>query len=184
NPEDKTGREGGAKMNAGPKSGAGGAGRELPGPEPGEHPACAAEAASARRRPETLSFFRRRRTRTAFLCAAFLVLGAGLGSLLTCIIIRRHMRRGFRDPDRIASHMLSRVRKNLDLTDEQTEKILAVLKRRLRAIRDTIHSEHDSVNEEIEQFLDEEQLAKHRKLVAERRARFFGPHSGGRGGKR
>ena len=171
NREDEAGRTGGAEMKAGPGSGGGGAGRELPGQEPGE-------------RPETLPFCRRRRTRVAFLCAGFFVLGTGLGSLVTSKIIRHHVRRGFRDPDRIASHVLSRIRDDLDLTDEQAESVLPVLKRHFNAVRYAIRSEHDAMNEEIERFLDEEQLARHRKLVAERRARFLGPRSGRRGGRR
>ncbi len=156
-PEDKTGRPGGAKTDAAAESGG---------------------------HPRTLSFFRRRRTRTAFLCAAFLVLGTGLGSLVTCVIIGRHMRRGFRDPDKIASHVLPRIRDELDLTDEQAERILPVLKKRFGAVNDAIRREYDLMNEEIGQFLDEEQLARHRKTVARMRERFFGPHSGNRGGKR
>ena len=157
NPEDKTGRPGDAKTDAGPESGG---------------------------HPETLSFFRRRRTRVAFLCVGFLVLGAGLGSLVTSQIIRHHVRRGLRDSDRIASHVLSRIRDHLDLTEEQVERILPILKKHFRAVHDAIRREHDVMNEEIEQYLDEEQLARHRKLVAKRRARFFGPHSGKGGGKR
>jgi hypothetical protein len=157
NREDETGRTDTAEMNA--------------GPEPGG-------------RPETLPLCRRRRTRVAFLCAGFFVLGTGLGSLMTSKIIRHHVRRGFRDPDRIASHVLSRMRDDLDLTDEQAESILSVLKKHFNSIHDALCREHDAMNEEIGRFLDEEQLARHRELVAERRARFLGPHSGRRGGKR
>lgn len=157
NPEDKTGRPDSAKPNAGPESGG---------------------------HPETLSFFRRRRTRVAFLCVGLFVLGTGLGSLVTSHMIRHHMRRGLRDSDRIASYVRSHMRDDLDLTDEQAERILPVLKKHFRAIHDAIRGEYDLMSEEIEPFLDEEQLAKHRKLVAERRALFFGPHSGKRGGKR
>ena len=170
NREDEAGRTGGAEMKAGPGSGGGGAGREWI-----VRQSCV---------PRRLPFCRRRRTRVAFLCAGFFVLGTGLGSLVTSKIIRHHVRRGFRDPDRIASHVLSRIRDDLDLTDEQAESVLPVLKRHFNAVRDAIRSEHDAMNEEIERFLDEEQLARHRKLVAERRARFLGPRSGRRGGRR
>ncbi len=156
NPEDKTGRPGGAKTDAGAESGG---------------------------HPETLSFFRRRRTRVAFLCVGFFVLGTGLGSLVTSQIIRHIVHRGLRDPDGVASHVLPRIRNELDLTDEQADRILPVLKKRFGAVNDAVRREYDLMNEEIGQFLDEEQLARQRKAVAKMRERFFGPHSGKGGGK-
>lgn len=154
--KDETGRTAGAELNAGPES--------------GDH-------------PETPPFWRRRRTRVVFLCVGLFVLGAGVGSLVTSRIIRHRVRRGFRHPDRIASHVLSRIRDDLDLTAEQAEKILPVLKKHFHAVHDAIRREHEVMNEEIGQFLDERQLAEHRRLVAERRARFLGPRCGTKGKK-
>ena len=52
---------------------------------------------------EAVPFCRRPRTRTALLCAGFLVIGFGLGSIVTSAAIHRMVRHGLRDPGRLAS---------------------------------------------------------------------------------
>ena len=89
-------------------------------------------------------FWRRPRTRTMLLCAGFLIIGLGLGSLATSLAIHRAVRHGLRDPDRIASRVLSRMRCDLDLTDEQAAKILPILRERFAGLRDAIHREHEA----------------------------------------
>lgn len=120
------------------------------------------------------SIWRRRGARTAILCGGFLVVGMGLGSLITSMVVHRMIRRGFRDPGRIASHVLDRMRDDLDLTDEQAAKILPVLKKHIAGIRDAMRGSHDAMHEEIEPLLTPEQLAEHRRISAERKARLFG----------
>ncbi len=120
------------------------------------------------------SFWRRPRTRTALLCVGFLVIGFGLGSIVTSAAIHRMVRHGLRDPGRLAAKVLSHMRRELDLTDEQAAGILPILEKRFAGVRDAIRREHDAIGREIEPLLSPEQRATHKQIIEERRARFLG----------
>jgi len=125
------------------------------------------------------SFWRRPRTKTALLCAGFLVIGLGLGSLATSLAIHRAVRHGLRDPDRLASKVLSHMRSDLDLTDEQAAEILPILQKRFAGLRDAIRREHEAIAGEIETVLTPEQRVIHRQRLEERHERFLGKGRGG-----
>jgi len=119
-------------------------------------------------------FWRRPGTRTVLLCAGFLVIGLGLGSLATSLAIHRAVRHGLRDPDRIASKVLSHMRCDLDLTDEQAAEILPILQKRFAGLRDAIRREHEAIAGDIETVLTPEQRVIHKRMIEERRERFLG----------
>ena len=119
-------------------------------------------------------FWRRPRTKTALLCAGFLVIGLGLGSIATSAAIHGMVRHGLRDPERLASKVLSRMRSKLDLTDEQAVKILPMLEKRFGDFRDAVRSAHKSIATDIEPVLTPEQRVIHERMTAERRERFLG----------
>lgn len=118
---------------------------------------------------------RRSRTRIIALCLGAFACGALLGSFVTVSVIHRGVRRGLREPEKIAARIVSHMRSDLDLTDEQAERVLVILKRRHRAIRDAVRGELDSMRDEICTVLTEGQAALWKKKVDEMRARFFGP---------
>jgi hypothetical protein len=101
------------------------------------------------------------------------VAGTCFGLLLAFEAARHRARRGFRDPDRMAAHVLNHMRRRLDLSDEQAKQILPVLQSHLRRIRESLIAEHDAMSAEVLPFLTEEQAAEHSKFVEERRRRFF-----------
>ncbi len=123
---------------------------------------------------EAVPFWRRPRTRTALLCVGFLVIGLGLGSGLTSVAIHRMVRHGLRDPGRIASKVLSHMRGELDLTDEQADAILPILEKRFSGLRDAFRAEHEAIGREIEPILTPEQRSEYRRIHEERHRRFLG----------
>jgi len=151
------------------KESAGGAAATGPGSS-GEGPM--AKSTDAANRPA--SFWRRPRTRTVLLCAGFLVIGLGLGSLATSLAIHRAVRRGLRDPDRLASKVLWHMRCDLDLTDGQAAEILPILRKRFTGLRDAIRREHEAIAGDIEPVLTAEQRVIHKRMIEERRERFLG----------
>ena len=140
------------------------------------------EVETRRLPPGALLFRKRRWLRTAMLCLGVFAAGTCLGALLAFEVVRHGARRGFKDPDSIAAHMLSHMRTDLDLTEEQASRILPILQSHYRKIREMIMKEHDKMFEEMERHLVEEQIAVHRKIVEERRACFFkrGEEAGGK----
>jgi hypothetical protein len=142
-------------------SGKGSSGEQSPG-KPGD------EAARA------TSFWRRPRTRTVILCAGFLVIGVGLGSIVTSAAIHRMVRHSLRDPGRLASKVLSHMRGRLDLTDEQAEAVLPILKKRFTSVCEAIRREHDAIGKEIAPLLTPEQRAIQERIMEKRRERFLG----------
>ena len=102
------------------------------------------------------------------------MVGMGLGSLIALMVVHRMIRWGFRDPGRIASHVLDRMRDDLDLTDEQAAKVLPAPKKHFAGIRDAIRGSHDAMHEEIEPLLTPEQFVEHKRISTERKARLFG----------
>jgi len=154
------------------KESAGGAAASGPGSS-GEDPMVKSTDAASR----PACFWRRPRTRTVLLCGGFLVIGLGLGSIVTGAAIRRIIRHGLRDPGRFASKVLSHMRRDLDLTDEQAAEILPILQKRFTGLRDAIRREHEAIAGDIEPVLTPEQRVIHKRMLEERRERFLGKGS-------
>jgi len=108
------------------------------------------------------------------LCAGLFVCGGLVGSCLTAGTMHRFMIRGLRNPDEVPTRMLSRMRRDLDLSDEQAEKVLAILGAKhetmARTFRETLASGH----KEVRELLNEEQAARWDEKVARMKAHIFG----------
>lgn len=97
------------------------------------------------------------------------IAGFATGMLTDHLLILWH--RGHHLPPFATSAMARRLDRHLDLTDEQREKIEAILDRRHKRINDLwagmrprVHAEIDQTNAEIEKILTPEQRAKFAKM--------------------
>ncbi len=114
--------------------------------------------------------------------AGIFVCGVLVGSFATAGMMHRFMVKGLRNPDQVPVRMVERMRSHLDLTDEQAEKVLAILKGKHETMARTFRETFASAHEEVRELLNEEQAAKWDEKVARMRAHIFGaatPEQGG-----
>jgi hypothetical protein len=118
--------------------------------------------------------WRQRNVRRGLAGAGIFLIGAAVGSLVTSHVVFNVMRRGLREPEAVAEHMLSRMRHDLDLTDEQAAAMKPILTERLGAISKALTDGHDAMHAAIAELLTPEQRAVHEEHVARMRRRFLG----------
>jgi hypothetical protein len=117
----------------------------------------------------------RRRLWNVLLALLIFVSGIGVGSGLTVKFMTNAFKRSFQKPDALADQISNRMKRRLDLTDEQTEQVRRILAknmagfRALRAeFRPRLISQLEKTLDELESVLTPEQSRKMR-----RRFRFF-----------
>ena len=116
----------------------------------------------------------RKRWQLIVLCAGIFVCGGLVGSSLTASTMHRFMVRNLRNPDEVPIRMLSRMRRDLDLSDEQAEKVLPILRSKHQALAGFFRATLDSAHAEVRVLLDDDQAAKWDAKTERMRAHIFG----------
>lgn len=102
--------------------------------------------------------------------------GAIVGTSATLILIRQQIHYRIHHPDEMPGNVASRLQRKLDLSDEQTEQVQAVLTERQQAIQQIrrefqpqLEAELDKLEKQVADLLDDSQSATwHQKFQAMR----------------
>ena len=127
---------------------------------------------------------RKRRLRTIALGLVILICGGLLGSGITLVVVRKAME-VIQTPGEAPKRIAERMRRKLDLSPDQTSRVLTILEKReqclrsiLREIEPKIEDELLKTREQVSAVLEPEQAEKWRKrfdALHERwRSRWFG----------
>jgi Spy/CpxP family protein refolding chaperone len=114
----------------------------------------------------------RKKWRLILLCISFLVCGIFIGAVLTQTILFHHKPWHGNSEDR-ANEIVSHMRKNLNLTDDQSKQVYAIIKERFTALDDTLRNNFDVMDSKIRAVLNSEQIVKFDKEMVERRKKSF-----------
>lgn len=114
------------------------------------------------------------KTKLTLLLLAALLLGACLGFYINDAIIRARIRSYSQMPENMPQHITGLLTKRLDLTPEQQQQVLAVLNSysdRMAQAREQTRNLFTSllqeITTEVDQHLTPEQVAEHKKMLAE-----------------
>jgi hypothetical protein len=132
--------------------------------------------------PAGLPAPRPRRWRSLLLALLIFVSGAIVGGGLTLIRARHGMWWAIQHPEEAPTRIAARLRWKLGLSDDQTEQVEAIVRKRqqdLQAIRREVHprviGELDRVEAEIDYVLNDSQRAQWHVLFARLRERWIPP---------
>jgi len=116
------------------------------------------------RSPSSLFRPRRRRWLTVLLAMILLVSGGIIGSGVTIFVVHRVILHRLHHPEEFPAIAANRLRRHLDLTDEQTQSAETIFRNRLAAVHDIrrefhpqLKAEFDLIQKEIGGILNPEQ---------------------------
>jgi Spy/CpxP family protein refolding chaperone len=116
---------------------------------------------------DTLAKPKRRRLWNALLALVIFVAGVGVGSGLTYRNVSGHFKKHFHEPLTLADKITHRMKKRLDLTDEQTVQVRNILLENLKEfqsiraeIRPRLNAQIEKTQNELEAVLTPEQSRK------------------------
>ncbi|MFA5794622.1 MAG: hypothetical protein WC980_06090 [Candidatus Brocadiia bacterium] len=115
---------------------------------------------------------RPKRWRWIFLCLCFFICGLFLGPILAKEIIGH---RGHPDLEERTKRVVEHMRSELNLTDEQTQKVYTISKERFSELEGTMRKNFDRMNSEIRSVLTAEQIVKYDEWMKNKLERFPGP---------
>jgi len=122
---------------------------------------------------------RRRVWLMVLLSVVILLSGMAIGSGLTMLWIQRLVLRRFRHPERLPAEVTARLRRKLNLTDEQAKRVEEILRKRqehmreiFREIGPRIRAERDSIRAEVAEVLTPEQAEKWNQYYEDMRRRW------------
>ncbi|MFH1227645.1 MAG: hypothetical protein V1701_07060 [Planctomycetota bacterium] len=128
---------------------------------------------------------RPKRWRWIFLCLCFFICGLFLGPVLAQTIMRHHgPHSGPEDLDRRAGRIVSCMREDFNLTEDQTKQISAIVKAKLVSFEDALRKNFDAMDLEIRAILTDKQITKFDEWKSKKLERFPGsprenmPHKG------
>jgi len=98
--------------------------------------------------------------RSILLCVGIFILGGLTGSALTAHVIHSMMTKPFRNSDEMAIRMLSGLKRDLGLTEEQADKILPILKSGHNKLNSNFREVFRAMHEGIRAVLTDEQAAR------------------------
>ncbi len=140
-----------------------------------EGPKAGPEGVDEAKAPPPLPIWRRPRWRWGALCVALFICGGLVGSFITLGVLHHRLVQGLRNPDESAVRWVARLRGKLDLTDEQADKVLAILKEQHRDFVGMIRRSFGSTHDRVAAVLDDEQGARWDEMHARIREHLFGP---------
>ncbi|MFH1227660.1 MAG: hypothetical protein V1701_07135 [Planctomycetota bacterium] len=109
----------------------------------------------------TTSPQRPKRWRWVFLCLCFFICGLFLGPILAQTIMWHYgPRPGPEDLDERVDHIVSQMRDDIGLTEEQTKQIYVITKEKLVALEDALRKNFDDMDLEIRAVLTDKQIVK------------------------
>ena len=113
-----------------------------------------------------MSATERTSTKTVVIAALALVATFIAGFVVGAVVDRFMIFHGrpHRPPPMAAFAMMNRLDRHLDLTDEQSKQVRAILEKHHTRIRGEVHQEIETANAEIEKVLTPEQREKFQKL--------------------
>ncbi|MBI4835184.1 MAG: hypothetical protein HY811_10290 [Planctomycetes bacterium] len=114
----------------------------------------------------------RKKWRLIILCLSFLVCGIFIGGILAQTILFHH-RPGHGNLEERTNAVVSHMRRNYDLTEEQAKQIYTIVKERFTALSNAMRTTFDGMDSEIRAVLNNEQIVKFDKEMAERRRKSF-----------
>jgi hypothetical protein len=109
--------------------------------------------------------------------AVVFLAGLVIGVATTLLVLRGRLL-GRLDPALAAQRDASRLRKSLQLDEQQAQQVEAILRARQSAVLGVLRTELDRAEQEVDAVLNEEQSAKWRQTLAWIRQRWLGDHSG------
>jgi Spy/CpxP family protein refolding chaperone len=121
------------------------------------------------REPQTdiLAKPRRRRLWNALLALIIFIAGVGVGSGLTYRNVSGHFKKHFQEPSTLADKITHRMKRRLDLTDEQTVQVRKILLENLKEfqsirakVRPQLEAQLEKTQNELEAVLTPEQSKK------------------------
>jgi hypothetical protein len=132
--------------------------------------------------PDTVTRPPRHRWRAFLLAAVVFIAGIVVGSGLTVLVIVNRMQEAIRHPELAPQRISARLQRQLDLTDEQTAQVRAILAERQQAlmrlrsrVQPEVEAELSVAFEQINRTLDGEQQRQWRKLFDELTAKWMPP---------
>jgi len=119
---------------------------------------------------------RHKRWRLIFLCLCIFICGGFTGSVVTKIVMWPYGHGpGPGDIEERAHDVVSHMRNDFDLTEEQAKQIYAITKERFTALEDVLHQNLDAMDLEIRTVLDDKQIIKFDEWINKKRKEFPPP---------
>ncbi len=125
---------------------------------------------------------RRRRWVSVLLSLGLLISGMVIGSGATLIIVQRVVQHRLRHPEELPDRAVARLKKPLDLSDEQATQIRSIVRQRMARLQSMRHewqprleAELDGLEKDVAAVLKPDQVGKWHRIAREKRRQWLPP---------